>query len=111
MAAAFENLIRTLYSLLSKVCLPAAVREMSALLPRKGEPERAAEIESNGTSLFLSLLTLQMTARQVISHQTVLECSLLSQIKADKNLETILREWYIIVKRELTPSNLLFILL
>ena len=31
-----------------------------ALLPRKGEPERTAEIKPNGAPLFHSLLTLQM---------------------------------------------------
>ena len=84
---------------------------MSALLPRKGEPTRAPEIEPNRAPLFHSLLTLQITAKQANSHQTVLECCLLSQIKAGKNLEKISRERYIIIKRELTPSNLLFILL
>ena len=83
-----------------------------ALLPRKGEPERTAEIKPNGAPLFHSLLTLQMhDYHAVISHQTVLECCLLSQIKAGKNLENISRERYIIIKKELTPSNLLFILL
>ena len=83
-----------------------------ALLPRKGEPERTAEIKPNGAPLSHSLLTLQMhDCHAVISHQTVLECCLLSQIKAGKNLEKISRERCIIIKRELTPSNLLFILL
>ena len=83
-----------------------------ALLPRKSEPERTAEIKPNGAPLFHSLLTLQMhDCHAVISHQTVLECCLLSQIKAGKNLENISRERYIIIKKELTPSNLLFILL
>lgn len=67
---------------------------MSALLPRKGEPEIAAEIEPNRAPLFHSLLTLQMTVTQVNSHQTVLECCLLSQAKADKNLEKISRQSY-----------------
>lgn len=75
-------------------CLPAAVWEMSALLLRKGEPEVAAEIEPNRAPLFHSLLSLQMTTTQVNPDQTVLECCLLSQIKADKNRGKISRESY-----------------
>lgn len=67
---------------------------MSALVPRKGEPEIAAEIQPNRAPLFHSLLSLQMTATQVNSHQTVLECFLLSQTKADKNREKLSRESY-----------------
>ena len=62
--------------------------------PEKARPEVAAEIEPNRAPLFNSLLSLQMTTTQVNPHQTVLECCLLSQIKADKNREKISRESY-----------------
>ena len=62
--------------------------------PEKARPEVAAEIERNRAPLFHSLLSLQMTTTQVNPHQTVLECCLLSQTKADKNREKISRESY-----------------
>ena len=62
--------------------------------PEKARPEVAAEIEPNRAPLFHSLLSLQMTTTQVNPDQTVLECCLLSQIKADKNRGKISRESY-----------------